>query len=247
MRTDFESFDLGAMTSADAGDAIEAADFVAVPCGSFEQHSKHLPLLTDSIEADHLTGEIARRADEYDIEIAVLPTLTYGYSEHHMNFPGTVTLAADTYQQVIQEIGGSMAEHGAERLLLVNHHGGNREPLKLAADRLQRDHDLPTHVILPPFMDFARDRLNEHFGEGWGHAGDYETSVIEHYHPDLVKDEAKEDQILKRTFETRSPVYFDEMTEQGGLGDPTNADTAFIDDFIDEMVDGILTRLNDDM
>ncbi|MDY6818701.1 MAG: creatininase family protein [Halobacteriales archaeon] len=247
MRTEFEPFDLGAKTADDAGSAIETADFVALPCGSFEQHSDHLPLLTDSIEADHLAGEIARRAEAFDIEIAVLPTLPYGYSEHHMNFPGTVTLDADTYQQVIEQIGASMAAHDADRLLIVNHHGGNREPLKLAADRLQRDHELPTHVILPPFMEFARDRLNEHFGEGWGHAGDYETSVIEHYHPELVKSEAKEDQILKRSFETRSPVYFDEMTEQGGLGDPTNADPAFIAEFIEEMVDGILTRLEEDM
>jgi len=213
---------LAELTSEEAGDEIAAADFVALPTGSHEQHSLHLPLSTDSLLAGELTRELARAAPDHGLHVPVLPAVTYGYSEHHMNYPGTVTLTSETFRNVVVEVGESIARHGADRLLIVNHHGGNRHPLALAADRLQRERDLPTHVVHWP--DFAREEIDEQFGEEWGHAGDYETSGIEHFDPDLVKSDAKEPQTRKAEYETRSWSYFDETTEQGGLGDPTNAD-----------------------
>src|SRR5699024_6732427 len=132
---------------------------------------------------------------------------------------GTVTLMADTYQSVLEEVGQSVAEPDVERLVIVNCHGGNQEPMKLAADRLQRDHELPTFPV--HWTDFAREQLQERFGEDWGHAGDHETSAIELFHPDLVKTGEKEPQTRKADFEARQYPYFDDITEQGGLGDPT--------------------------
>ena len=226
----------------DAEAAFESADYVALPAGSFEQHSYHLPLATDSIEAEHLADELARAAPDHGLEIVTLPTLPYGYSEHHMTFPGTVTLSADTYRRVVEEIGESLARHGVERFLIVNHHGGNRESLSLAADRLQRDHGLQTHVVLPPFLAFARERITERFGEGWGHAGEYETSMIEHYAPALVKSDRKQPQAVSERPETRPYTYFEDITE-GGLGDPTASDPEWLAGFVDELVDGLLERL----
>jgi creatinine amidohydrolase len=174
-----------------------------------------------------------------------LPTLPYGYSEHHVNYPGTVTLGGETYRQVIVDVGASLAEHGVERLVVVNCHGGNLPPLDLAADRLTYDHDLTVHVV--HWTDYARDRLEAAFGEGWGHAGDHETSVVEHYRPDLVKPERKEVQDDREGPETRSFSFFDELTEQGGLGDPTNADADVMAEIIDEATDEILSALRADI
>lgn len=245
MLSDPDRHELSGYTWEDAASAIEAADFVALPSGSIEQHSTHLPLSVDSIRAAELTNRLADAATESDLSILVLPTLPYGYSEHHMSYPGTITLKATTYQEVIVDIGESIARHNGQRYLIMNFHGGNREPLKLAGDRVQRDHDLPTHVV--NWTDFIREELNEQFGDTWGHAGDHETSAIEHLAPTLVKAEKKEPQTRVNDFETRKYAYFDELTEQGGLGDPTNSDPEAFGELISTANERILTALKSDI
>ncbi|MFB6126392.1 MAG: creatininase family protein [Halolamina sp.] len=241
--------DLSTMTWEEAGEAFLDADAAVLPTGSVEQHSVHLPVSVDTLRADHLTAELVDGAadsdHDFDLDLVRLPTLPYGMSEHHMNFPGTVTLTPSTYTDVVVEIGESLARHGVERLVVVNCHGGNREPLSQAADRLVRDHDLPTHFV--HWTDFARERLQEAFGEGWGHAGDHETSVIEHYRPDLVVDQKKEPQNAAEMPETRSYGYFDDVTELGGLGDATNSDPEAVADIIDDATDDILAALAEDI
>lgn len=237
--------DLWTMTWEDAGEAFETADAVVLPTGSTEQHSLHLPVSVDSIRAEHLTAELTERAGEYDLSLVRLPTLPYGYSEHHMNFPGTVTLGQETYRRVLIEIGASMAEHGVERIVFVNTHGGNAATLGLAADRLVRDHGIVAHVV--NWTEYARDRLAEAFGDNWGHAGDHETSAIEHFRPDLVRTEKKEVQHNREKPETRSYAYYDEVTDKGGLGDPTNSDPEVMADIVDEATGRILEAICRDM
>ncbi|TKX70034.1 creatininase family protein [Halorubrum sp. SP9] len=237
--------DLFGMTWEDAGDAIDGADFAVLPTGSTEQHGPHLPVSTDTLRADHLTAELVDAADEFDLDLLRLPTLPYGQSEHHMRFPGTVTLSTETYVDVVREIGESVAEHGVDRLLIVNCHGGNREPLSIAADRLGRDTDLTVHFV--HWTDFAEEDLEEAYGEGWGHAGDHETSFVELYRPDLVRSEKKEPQEADEMPRTRSYEYFDEVTELGGLGDPTNSDPDALEPIVVATTREILGALVEDL
>jgi creatinine amidohydrolase len=237
--------DLFGMTWEEAEGAIGDADFAVLPTGSVEQHGPHLPVSTDTLRADYLTAELVDAADEFDLDLLRLPTLPYGQSEHHMRFPGTVTLSTETYVDVIREIGESMVEHGADRLLIVNCHGGNREPLSVAADRLGRDTDLTVHFV--HWTDFAREDLEEAFGEGWGHAGDHETSFVELYRPDLVRTEKKEPQEAAEMPRTRSYEYFDQVTELGGLGDPTNSDPDALESIVAATTREILGALVEDL
>ena len=242
---DYEDYDLGSMTWEEATEAIPDTDFLVLPSGSVEQHSIHLPLTVDTLRAETLSRVLAEAAASRELSMLRLPTLPYGYSEHHMQRAGTVTLQAGTYQQVLEEVGESVAAHGAERLAIVNCHGGNRAPMKLAADRLQRDHDLEVYPI--HWTDFAREQLEERFGDDWGHAGDHETSVVELFHPDLVKSEKKEPQTTVADYEARQYTWFTDLTEQGGLGDPTNADAEFMERVVDETTERILDALESDM
>lgn len=242
---DYDEYDLGSMTWEDAGEALETADMVVLPTGSIEQHSKHLPVTVDTLRAENLTRELVEAAPERGLSMVRLPTLPYGYSEHHMTYPGTITLGADTYQSVLEEVGASMAEHGVDRLAIVNCHGGNQSPMKLAADRLQRDHGLEVYPI--HWTEYGREQLVEEFGEDWGHAGDHETSVTELFHPDLVREDKKEPQTSKADYEIRQYEYFSDITEQGGLGDPTNADPEFMREVVADTTERILDALESDM
>lgn len=236
---------LAEMTWQEAETAFEEADFVVLPCGATEQHSTHLPTSVDTLRAERLTEELAAAAPEHDLDLLVLPVLPYGYSEHHLNYAGTISLPADTYQRVVIEIGRSAQRHGADRFLVTNFHAGNIEPHKLAIDRLQRDHDLDSYYV--HWTDFAREQLESRFGTEWGHAGEYETSVIEHYHPDLVRGDRKTPQTKKNRYRVRQYCHFDDLTVEGGLGDPTQSDPAFMADVIRDTTDSILGLLRTEL
>jgi creatinine amidohydrolase len=236
------------LTWEDAADAIDTADFVVLPTGSIEQHSLHLPVSVDALRADHLTDELVAAAPDHGLDLLKLPTLPFGYSEHHMNYAGTITLSAETYRRVVTEIGASVADHGAERLAVVNCHGGNAEPIALAADRVERDHELPVHVV--HWTDYAADALEAEFGvrgDDWGHAGPHETSVIELFRPDLVHEDRKEPQVRRTNYETRVRRYFDDVTEQGGFGEPSDSDAEFMSDVVEATTDRILRALRSDI
>lgn len=238
-----QATDYATLAWIDAEAEIPDADFVVLPTGSVEQHSRHLPLGTDAYVADYLAHLYAENAPDYGLSMLVLPTLAFGYSEHHRNFAGTLSLTPETFMTVIVELGESLADNGAKRLLIVNAHGGNEEPLKLAADRIQREYDLPVHFR--PETDVV-ERLGERFGEDWGHAGPYETSVMERIHPELVREKRKQPQTRTEIESSRQYAYFDEFTEEGGRGDPTDADPEFVMEVIrDGLADTLETLQND--
>lgn len=242
---DYAQYDLGGLTSEEASEAYEETDFVMLPTGSIEQHSLHLPVSVDTLRAENLTQVLAETAPEHDLSMVRLPTLPYGYSEHHMTQEGTITLMPETYQKVIQEIGQSLAQHGVQRLLIVNFHGGNSSPLKLAADRLQRDNGLQVYHV--NWTSYARSQLEERFGTDWSHAGEHETSVVELFYPELVKQDKKEKQIPKAQYEARKYTWYMDTTEQGGRGDPRRSDPEFMEKVITDTTDQILESLKSDM
>lgn len=239
------SYDIETMSWPQVETALESIDAIVLPLGSTEQHSRHLPLAVDTLRADHLTAELVDRAPEFDLQLLRLPPLPYGYSAHHMRFPGTISIDAQTYTDVLVDIGRSLDTHGIDRLMVLNFHGGNREPIKLATDRLQRETDLTVHPI--GWAAFAEDALIEVFGDDHGHAGEHETSVLEVYRPDLVDADRKEPQRVADRPETGRYAYFDQITEQGGLGDPTAADPAIMSEIIAETTEAILTAFRDDI
>jgi len=238
------NYKLSEMTWGEAEKAIKEADFVVLPTGSIEQHSTHLPLSVDSIRAEELTKLLAESSK--DLRFVVLPTLYYGYSEHHIHFPGTITLGSDTYRRVIEDIGWSLKQHGAKHLLILNFHGGNKTPIQLAVNRLQREIGIETHFI--HWTSFARDLVVKWAkSEDWGHACEYETSLTLLFRPDLVRKEKIEKQRVKRRKRTQPLRYWEDFSEQGGTGDPTKASAEFAKHLVEEVTQRILKDLKADL
>jgi creatinine amidohydrolase len=102
-------------------DVQEQQPCVAVlPVGSFEQHGRYLPLITDTAIACIISQEIA---DAYPVHL--LPPITMSCSHEHAAFPGTVSISAKTLYAVIDDIRASLARSGIHKLVIVNGHGGN--------------------------------------------------------------------------------------------------------------------------
>ena len=165
--------------------ASEAGAAVLLPVGSTEQHGDHLPINTDIAIA---TAVCVRASEMSDLPSAVVaPPVWSGYSPHHMNLPGTLTLDQNTFQALIYEVCLGIWHHGFRKILIVNGHGGNTGPLAGTAQRLTS----AGHPVLSCGLgDLAGDELDSIFErrvKGGGHACEIETSAMLHLHPESVE------------------------------------------------------------
>ena len=79
--------------------AAEEGTVVIIPCGSVEEHGTHLPLCTDSLQAEHVALKVARKAG-----CLVAPPLRYGVCNSTRNFPGTLTITFDSLRSIMEDI-----------------------------------------------------------------------------------------------------------------------------------------------
>jgi creatinine amidohydrolase len=101
-----------------------------IPVATLEDHGPHLPIDTDL----RITAEICRRtAEAASDETVLLPPIPHGYSPHHMDFPGPITIGWDTFTRYCTDVGTSLARHGFRRLLYLNGHGSNQNLVETAA------------------------------------------------------------------------------------------------------------------
>lgn len=240
------------MTYEEAGVTFKEADFIVLPTGSIEQHSIHLPLSTDSIRAEELTRYLVTHSGS--LRMVMLPTLYYGQSNHHIHFPGTMTLREETYVQVLKEIAWSVKQHGGKRLLIMNFHGGNVAPIQVARLIIEREIGLKVYFV--GWSSFAGDLVKEWAPDvPYGHSGFYETSMIMKFRPDLVVEEKmkKQEQRFNRERTERqltrgtAAAYFDDNYITGGIGDPTLASAELAEKIIPTVNQRIIEALIEDM
>ncbi len=149
-----------------------------LPVGSTEQHGPHLPLATDSVIAWTIASEISRAHG-----VRLLPPIQFSCSQEHADWPGTVSISAGTLISVVTDIADSLRRNGVEYLVLVNGHGGNY----VLSNIVQEGRNL---ALFPGRDDwaFAREKAGiETSAYSDMHAGELETSILLHAHPDLIR------------------------------------------------------------
>lgn len=160
---------------------------LVLPLGSVEQHGNHLPLGTDTLLAHSVSLTAAERLAG---TVAVLPPPWYGFSAHHMRFAGSITLRAETLMAVAEDIVGSLVGHGFRRILIVNGHGGNGGVIDVLASTLGYRHHGKARIAALTYFQLARDviaGLRQSEPGGMGHACEFETAMVQHIRPELVK------------------------------------------------------------
>jgi creatinine amidohydrolase len=164
--------------------AIPAKDqaLVVLPTAAIEQHGPHLPVGVDAILGQALLGaaipKIAGRAPVY-----VAPPLSYGKSNEHVGFPGTVTLSARTLRRLVLALASQLRELGFRRLAIFNTHGGNSTVLATTVRELRDSLDLDATLLRHGFKpDVSAPEA------AWGfHADEWETSLMLACAPELVR------------------------------------------------------------
>lgn len=160
---------------------------VVLPIGACEQHGHHLPLLTDAI----IGQEIARRSElELGDEALFLPMLWVGSSHHHLSFPGTVSISARTYTNVLIDMLESLIEGGFRRMVFLNSHSGNSTPARMAINEVQIKYRRQMPDLWLAFVNWfelvsAPDDWRQ---KKIIHACEWETSTIQAVRPDLVNE-----------------------------------------------------------
>ncbi len=197
---------------------------VVAPIAACEQHSDHLPVFTDSI----LVGAVAEGLEqERPDQVLLLPVLWIGASEHHVPFGGTLTATLPTYEQLLIELLLPMLRSGFQRILLLNGHGGNIDPLKVALRRL--DVQFPKAVLTgAAYWELASEAIAELCRgprKSVGHACEVETSMMMHLRPELVRT----DRIADDPADLNLPdglfqaIDFGRRTQRGAVGYPSFA------------------------
>lgn len=177
--------------------AARPGAIAVLPIGSLEQHGPHLPVITDTTSASAAAIRGARLvADE--LPVLVLPGLWTGMSEHHLPFGGTISLTFSELRGVLTGIVRSLRAIGFARLLIVNGHGGNVEPLAIAARELAHEFGLPVIACTPWYL--TRDGVAgiAETAETPAHACEGETSVMLAVAPDIVRRDKFEEAVRQR-------------------------------------------------
>jgi creatinine amidohydrolase len=170
-------------TSTSTDEQRKNADVAVLPIGSFEQHGTYLPLSTDTVIAVTISGELAA---EYPV--MQLPPITLSCSHEHSAWPGTISISAATLFSVVNDVADSVTRSGLSALVLVNAHGGNY----VLSNIVQEANAKRTRMALFPSAQDWKDarvaaQLESSMHEDM-HAGEIETSILLHSHPELVKD-----------------------------------------------------------
>ena len=164
---------------------LDEIELVLIPIGSTEQHGPNLGLGQDHLIAEAFCELAAERLRP---RLLAVPAIPWGISDHHMNFPGSMTLRPETFLDLLEDVISSLAHHGLRRFMLVNGHGGNRALASAAVQDfgLRLDVDFVgavMHSMLDP--DDARDAIRGDLPTG--HADEFETSCSYYLNPALVR------------------------------------------------------------
>lgn len=180
---------------------LATSSAVILPIGSTEQHGPTGLIGTDALCAEAIAIGVGER-----LGVMVAPTLAVGMAQHHMRFPGSMTLRPSTLLAVMRDCLLSLARHGFTRVLVVNGHGGNTATLQAAFAETQMDLD-----AVDPRPDFRTRLLNwwempkvddvslQLFGDAVGsHATPPEVAVTWALHPDCADPRPLEPRIAPR-------------------------------------------------
>lgn len=191
--------ELNKMTWCDVEALNREKTYFLFPVGSVEQHGPHLPLGTDDLiltnvlsgvleSEDTMSGELD--VDGKEANILCLPPLLFGNSHEHYSFPGTISLSCNTLVSILEDVLASISEHGFNKLIVFNSHGGNTDLIKAYSQEWEQRFSVKVFLI---------SLWSSLYGEGDEpsifisdanvdiHAGERESSLLMHYEVESVK------------------------------------------------------------
>lgn len=243
------------MTTEDFAHCVDGKSVAVLPIAATEQHGPHLPVGVDSYLGRVLVEETIRRLPE-DLPVTFLPLQPVGKSTEHEDYPGTLSLSAETALRLWMEIGESVHRTGVKKLVIFNAHGGNVG----AMDIVGRDLHVKTGMMVVGLSWFEYGLPADSYDEdeenyGW-HGGAIETAMMMAAYPDLVR-EGKRDDFVSRALMENDKSFFNpgragrfywkarDLHDSGTTGDAGAATPDKGQAIIDHTVNGFLGLLRE--
>jgi creatinine amidohydrolase len=170
---------------------LKTTKTVIVPIGSNEQHGP-----TGLLGTDWMCPEIiAHAAEKADDGLIVAPTFNIGMAQHHLAFPGTISLRPSTFMSAIADWVHSLGRHGFDHIYFLNGHGGNVATIEATFSEIYADPSFQarkSRVILKLRNWWDLPGINslctQIFPTGHGmHATPSEIAVTQAAFPDRIK------------------------------------------------------------
>ncbi len=239
------TFALHKMSWPEMAAAAKTVELVLIPIGSTEQHGSNLGLGQDHVIANLYCERAAERLAP---RLLALPAIPWGISDHHMNFPGTMTLRPETFLELLEDIIGSVRHHGFRRFLIVNGHGGNRALMSVAVQDLGFRLDIDFLGCVGHYTLGDDSKLKAIAGEiPGGHACEMESSHDYYLAPDLIREETLALGTLDEAFkamvkpleelELEWPNAINAHTPSGALGDARKGNREVGQSLIESSID----------
>jgi creatinine amidohydrolase len=200
---------------------------IVIPIAALEQHGRHMPLFTDSL----LLGEVIRRISvPLAGKVLFTPLMWLGNSEHHLDFPGTMTAAPRVYLDLLKDMVENFLFHDFRRIVLVNGHGGNSVPSQQALFEVRQKYRQRDDLVLLAATYWTlgakpKQTNNTFVQDSMGHACEWETSMMLRLRPELVGDYRAAEAIAQG--DEYSPAHRAWITKDrstpGHIGQPAEA------------------------
>jgi len=190
-----EKYLFASMTWQEVNEAVQQRRVVLVPVGAIEQHGPHLPIDMDNVAVITLCEETARCNPHLCV---AAPPIHYGFNEHNMDFPGTISIEMQNFVNYCFDVGCSLARQGFRRIIWVNGHGSNSALCQLVARRVTNETETLSAAV--DWWNLVQNTISELRESGPGgvdHACEFETSVYMHVKPELVKRELIADEYVR--------------------------------------------------
>jgi creatinine amidohydrolase len=205
-----------------------------LPVAATEQHGPHLPISTDHAIID---GVVAATIPKIPAALPALflPTASFGKSNEHSRYPGTITLSATTLISLWMDIGASVARAGVKKLVLFNSHGGQMSVMDIVTRDLREKHGLMVVASNWYTLGLPEGMFTDREVRHGIHAGDIETSVMMALVPQFVHAEkardfrsltetlAEENRFLSITPTGKLGWQTQDLNPMGAAGDATRA------------------------
>lgn len=177
------------MTRDDIGQIAPQATAV-IPVGAIEQHGPHLPVMTDAFLIEAIARQSVAKLASAAAQVVLAPCMPFGFSHHHLIYPGALSLGTDRLIAVLQDLVDSIVQSGFKKIFLLNGHGGNEECVRITARNTVLKH--PVTIGAASYWTIAWEEMTQYAEEHQlygvvGHAGLFETSMMLALRPDLVK------------------------------------------------------------
>ena len=156
-------------------------EVAVLPWGATEPHNFHLPYSVDVVQCDAVAAEASGRAWARGARVVVLPTVPFGVQTTQLDLKLALNVNPSTQLALLADLVAALDGQGIRKLVLLNGHGGNdfRQMLRELVPR--------TRVFLCTVNWWQVVDARPYFDEPGDHAGELETSVMQHVAPHLVR------------------------------------------------------------